>query len=355
MEKIAKRFLKIFIIVGIALLACLLIALVASAIVKNAGKKSMLSKNLIQAPRIETPTVIQIDNSDSSWQSERILYNGNFYEYNSDIITFLVMGIDKADEEVTKVYGEIDGGQADALFLVVFNLRDKSIGIIGINRNTMTDVDIFDEYGNYVTTTNAQIAVQHGFGDGMEESCELEKEAVSKLFYSLPIHGYAAINMSAIPTINDSVGGVDVTPKYSFTAGDYSFVEGETVTLAGNMAYEYLCNRDISKAGSSDLRLQRQKEYLLSFIKKTILLTKDKPFIAADIYNAIEAQMTTDITRSEVFFLSATTKDYDFSSDNFILMPGYTKVGDYFEEFYPDEDALLELMLDEFYEKVNIG
>ncbi len=355
MGKSSKRFLKIFIIVGIALLTCFLIGLAVSLMVKTAGKKSMLSKNLIQAPRIENPTVIQVENDDSSWQSERILHNGTIYSYNKDIITFLVMGIDKLDEEVSEVYGEIDGGQADALFLVVFNLRDKTINIIGINRNTMTDVDIFDEYGNYVTTTTAQIAVQHGFGDGVEGSCELQKQAVSKLFYSLPIHGYAAVNMSAIPTMNDAVGGVDVTPRYSFSAGDYDFVEGETVRLDGNMAYEYLCNRDTKKAGSSDQRLQRQKDYLLAFIKKTIALTKDKPFIAADIFSAIEPQMTTDITRSEVFFLSTTTKDYSFSSDSFILMQGYTKVGDYFEEFYPNEEALLELMLDVFYEKDGIS
>ncbi len=355
MGRIAKKFLKIFIIVGIVLFTCVLIALVVSTIVKNAGKKSMLSKNLIQAPRIDNPAVTQVIDGDSSWQSDRILHNGTIYEYNKDIITFLIMGIDKLDEEVHETYGEIDGGQADALFLVVFNLRDKTINIIGINRNTMTDVDIFDENGNYLTTTTAQIAVQHGFGDGVEGSCELQKQAVSKLFYSLPIHGYAAVNMSAIPTMNDAVGGVEVTPRYSFSTGDYDFVEGERVCLAGNMAYEYLCERDITKAGSSDLRLQRQKEYLLAFIKKTIALTKDKPFIAADIFSAIEPQMTTDITRSEVFFLSTTTRDYSFSSDSFILMQGYTQVGEYFEEFYPNEEALLDLMLDVFYEKDGIS
>ena len=54
------------------------------------------------------------------------------YDYNDDIITFLVMGIDKMDEEVSSVYGEINGGQADALFLVVFNPHDKTTKIIGI-------------------------------------------------------------------------------------------------------------------------------------------------------------------------------------------------------------------------------
>nr|WP_330369769.1 LCP family protein [Butyrivibrio sp. FCS014] len=79
-----------------------------------------------------------------------------------------------------------------------------------LNRNSMTDVDIYDEYGRYQNTVVAQIATQHGFGNGMEESCNYQVKAVSNMFYQLPIHGYAAINMSAIPIINDEVGGVDV-------------------------------------------------------------------------------------------------------------------------------------------------
>ena len=51
---------------------------------------------------------------------------------------------------------------------------------------------------------------------------------MSNLFYQLPIHGYAAINMSAIATINDAVGGVDVTPEYDFEIKDYSFKKGHS-------------------------------------------------------------------------------------------------------------------------------
>ena len=52
---------------------------------------------------------------------------------------------------------------------------------------------------------------KHGYGDGMELSCERSVAAVSRLFYNLPISGYAAINMGAIPALNDAVGGVQVT------------------------------------------------------------------------------------------------------------------------------------------------
>ena len=167
-----------------------------------------------------------------TWQEGWVKYHDTIYEYNEDIMTFLVMGIDK-DSDAVKVAEGTDGGQADALFLVVMNPQDKSIKIIGINRNTMTDIDLYDEEGAYITTTKAQIAVQHGFGDGMEESCEYQCRAVANLFYNLPIHGYAAVNMSAIPTINDAVGGIKVTVLEDMTAIDDNFVKYELVHLIG--------------------------------------------------------------------------------------------------------------------------
>ena len=42
--------------------------------------------------------------------------NGRIYEYNDDIMTFLIMGIDK-NGEVQNNRDATDGGQADALFL----------------------------------------------------------------------------------------------------------------------------------------------------------------------------------------------------------------------------------------------
>ena len=107
----------------------------------------------------------------------QILYEGKPYTLNTDLITILVMGIDKLDTVVQEAEDETDGGQADALFLVALNPHKKTINIIGINRNTMADIDIYDEQGNCVDTVRAQIAVQHGFGDGREKSIRRKQSA----------------------------------------------------------------------------------------------------------------------------------------------------------------------------------
>lgn len=101
------------------------------------------------------------------------------YNYNEDILTFLFMGID--GEGAAEGYA--DGGRADALFLFVLNPHDETMSLIPINRDTMTEVDVYDAQGNYKNTVTAQVCVQYGFGDGGRESCEYQIEAVSNLFY----------------------------------------------------------------------------------------------------------------------------------------------------------------------------
>lgn len=68
-----------------------------------------------------------------------IRYQGKVYSYKRDCLTFLCMGIDKkgemeASEDLLK------GGQADAIFLAVLDPDEKKISIIGINRDTMTEI-----------------------------------------------------------------------------------------------------------------------------------------------------------------------------------------------------------------------
>lgn len=77
------------------------------------------------------------------WKEGWVRYQDKIYEYNEDILTFLVMGIDKM-EEVTESKDEISGGQSDALFLVIANPDDKSIKILAINRDTMADVVMYN-------------------------------------------------------------------------------------------------------------------------------------------------------------------------------------------------------------------
>lgn len=352
-RKNGTSFIRHFIIISLVIILSITMAVCFVIVLRHVGKEKLKASDAIQKAQVKTAeTELVRQKEPQNWEDDWIIYQGDIYEYNDDITTILIMGIDKTDNKSSEEDEILDEGQADALFLLVINNRDESLKIIGINRNTMTDVDIYDSYGNYLTTQIAQIAVQHGFGDTPEKACELEKIAVSKLFYSLPIHAYAAINMSAIPLINDSVGGIDIIYEESDKSKDSNIEIGKPIHLNGSMAYEYLCERDRNEAGSADFRLQRHKKYLLSLMQKCKKLVVERPTLFKDIYNSLADQITTDMTSDEVYYLLSNAGEYSFDSNNLYLLDGVTNVGEVFEEFYPDNDALLKLMIDVFYVKV---
>lgn len=353
-QKKKKRRTKMLLSTLIGIVLAVSIVFVSFEAVRAIGRSSLKKvEATTRRPVLEQVKTEPIpDAQKEEWKEGWISHSGKVYEYNEDIMTFLIMGIDKKDEVVEEVEEGTDGGQADALFLVVMNPHDKTVRVVGINRNTMTDIDIYNETGAYVSTVEAQIAVQHGFGNGVEKSCEYQKTAVSRLFYNLPIHGYAAINMSAIPMMNDAVGGVDVAVLEDLTAKDSSLVKGKTVHLMGESAFWYVKYRDTNIFGSADSRLARQKQYLNAFIAQAKSAAKQDISVVMNLYQAIAPMMTTDITMNEVAYLAPILLDYTFDSENFLMLKGETVMGKQFEEFYVDEDALYEMILEVFYEEV---
>lgn len=358
------KYKRVLIICG-SVVICILFVVGGFGIVRAVGRNRLYNKAQTTQPDMQLPqeeeTVeepseeaeAEPEPEQTKWKEGWVKYKDKIYEYKEDILTFLVMGIDK-NSDVKEVKEGTDGGQADALFLVVVDSTDKSIKIVGINRNSMTDIKIYDEKGEYVDTVKAQIAVQHGFGNGVEESCEYQKEAVEKLFYGLPIHGYAAVNMSAIPTINDAVGGVDVKVLEDLTKKDKSLVKDERVHLMGKSAFWYVQYRDTSVFASADSRLARQKQYLNSFIAAAKKAAKEDISVVLNLYQAVMPQMVTDVSLDEVAYLAPILLDYRFGTDNFYMMEGEMVMGEKFEEFYPDETALYEMILEVFYEEVNL-
>ncbi len=343
---------SIFLIIWASIMTLIVVLLVGFEVVRIFGKSNLNAKSATSTPMLESQGADPETPASASWQSDWVRYDGGVYDYNDDITTFLIMGIDKNDVVRTVSEGT-SGGQADSLFLLVIDPRKQAIRIIGINRNSMTDVDIYDEYGRYQNTVVAQIATQHGFGDGMEKSCEYQVKAVSNMFYQLPIHGYAAINMSAIPSINDKVGGVDVTVLADLTRWDESLYEGAQVHLEGQQSYTYVKCRDINIYGSSDSRLDRQRQYLNEFIEAARKASRENPNTAVELFSEISDMMVTDISADEISYLAPLITRYSFDPEDLKMIEGRTQKNGEFEEFIIDEDDLYKTILDVFYEKID--
>lgn len=292
----------------------------------------------------------EVQSSDTDLQQESenyISYNGQRYQHNDHIRTYLYMGIDK-DGPVTEAEDSVSGGQSDAMFLIVVDSGNKTISILSINRNSMTDVDVYDKDGNFVATNELQICLQHGFGDGMRTSCQRTVDAVSNLLYGEKIDGYISMNMDAMPMMNDSIGGVTVEVLDDLTAPsrNVSLHKGEMVTLNGDEAYVYLRSRDINEFDSATQRLNRQMQYIQAFVKQA--KTQDTKSLIAT-YDAMTDYIVTNI---DVPSLVDKLTSYEFDDSRMYTVPGETQMGEQYEEYHVDEDALYQLMLNIFYEPV---
>ena len=340
------------------LILCLVVVLFFSTfiVLKSVGRNSLKKHaNEVANQELSGNLNDEIENLDEPLELEegQILVEGKVYEYNDDIMTFLCMGVDSRNGiEKEKTPGK--AGQADAQLLVVVNPRKEEINVIAINRDTMTDIEIYDTAGMYLGEEEAQITLQYAYGNGREKSCQLMEQAVSKLFYGIPIHGYGALDMQSIAALNDAVGGVEVTVLEDMTRHRWNWKEGTNVLLKGEEALIYIRERDSAskELGTNIKRVERQKQYLNNYVSKLKDKMKQDITFPINLLNKVKKHFVTSLSVDEIAYMADTLLGYDFSMENIISIPGESKMGEKHEEFYIDDEALKQIVIDVFYEQI---
>ena len=349
-NSLTERFLVAGLILG-----CVVVLFFSTyAVLKSVGKNS-LKKHADEVVNQELSNQLndEKENIDEPLELEegQILVKGEVYEYNKDILTFLCMGVDSRSG-IAKEKTPGKAGQADALLMVVVNPREEEIHVIAINRDTMTDIEIYDTGSMYLGEEEAQITLQYAYGDGREKSCQLMENVVSRLFYGIPIHGYGALSMQSIATLNDAVGGVEVTVLEDMTKFKGSWTKGTRIKLTGEDALLYIQRRDTSRAESNLGRVERQKQYLTAYVKQLKNKMKEDVTFPVTLLGQIQKHMVTSLSVQEITYLADTLLGYEFSMENIISIPGESRMGEKYEEFYVDEEALKQIVIDVFYDKV---
>ena len=371
---------RIAIIIGLVIV--LLVGAIAGAyaIIKDNGRKSLLNSDVVQeydgryVGRINCSIHDRIDvenlyTAGGAGDNEIIanvagnknfdlIYNHKKYIYNSDIINLLVLGIDDIDV-VKEKEGLYNGGQSDAIYMLSLDTSNKKFWLVQVPRDAVAYVDIYDEEGNITKSIEAQITVQHGFGNGLEESNYRSAKAISRMFYGLPIHSTTSANMGGVIAVNDAIGGVTVQSLYTFTTygNDYgtneTFIEGETYNLMGTSAYNYIHFRDINRMNTSSERLARQKQYLNSFFNSAWSTIAHNPTKIIDIYNTAMDYIITDLSTSEMVTLVSEAAECSFGG--IYTLEGKVRDGQQFgesEHFDLDQDKLKEYLINNYYIEV---
>lgn len=282
------------------------------------------------------------------WDEHRTVYiDGTAYLPKKNVSTYLLIGVDK-DEEVKSNYSYINDARADFLVMLVVNDKDKSYSIVHVNRDTMSEVDVLGIGNKKVETVNAQIALAHTYGDGMEVSCRNTVKSVSSLFFGAPIETYISLNFGAVPILNDYVGGVTITVPEDLTDIDPRFTKGAVVKLNGNDAKSYVRSRQGVQDESNTSRMARQRTYMEAYMNSVIAKGyDDESFLMT--YANIAPYTVTNFNSSDASALFDKIDTYEYLGMRTI--DGELNYDDEYVRFFADKESLKKIAVDLLYDK----
>ena len=280
-----------------------------------------------------------------------VVYKGVTYYYNEDLSTILFIGVDKEKYEDNGVSG--DAGQADTVILTVVNQKTGETRMIPLSRSTMVAVDQYNTDGSYWKQENVQLAVSFAYGTTIDENCKNVAKAVSRILYGMPVHRYVTMDLSAIPQLNDAVGGVTVDCLEDLTDVDETWTQGAQITLHGKQAETYVRHRKTTitdeNQDNNAPRMERQKQYVNNFIHTLLSRMKGNVFIPLRLYRDVGDDIYSDVTTSEIVYYTSMIVSKGFNN-SILSINGSVKHGK-FTEFYPNDEELYQLILDTFYER----
>ena len=278
-------------------------------------------------------------------ERKTIVRDGVEYFPRQDQDIFLVIGTD-VEGPVEASGRQYNDGQADSIFLLIFDKSAEEVRLLTLNRDSMVTMPALDENGYPSGTYYGHLAQSHAFGSGLEDSCENTRQTVSDLLGGIEIDHYVSFNLDAIALANDAVGGVTVMVTDDFSEVASELPLGE-VTLYGDMAETFVRGRKDVGDQQNTSRMERQKVYLESFLDELRASLNESETFALHLYEEISPYMVTDCS---VTVFSEILSQYDDYALVEILSPeGESVRGEQYMEFYLDEEALDELALRLFF------
>ena len=283
------------------------------------------------------------------YQYDRIIeVDGVKYRERKRVTTILLLGIDR-DTDQAEDADYFNGGLADFERLIVIDEGRKKVFQLQIDRDTITPITILGPLGDELGKAPRQICVAHSFGDGAETSRRYAVDAVSEFLLGSPVNFCIALRMDGISVLNDLVGGIEVTLDDDFSNIEPGWTKGATVTLMGDQAETFVRRRMDVSDGTNESRMRRQQQYIDKLAAKLMRrFSNNKNFIGT-VYDALEDYMSTDISRGRL--INEVWNAKNFERPDLLTLPGEHVVNEYNNmEFYVEEGAVQQLVLELFYE-----
>lgn len=287
--------------------------------------------------------------SDGFGQLRTVAWRDAEYREKPAVTTILLAGIDKTEDSVTTAANEYrNGGQADFLLLLAIDHTDKKIHQLQIDRDTMTDVVTLGVFGNETGTRNMQICLAHGFGKTPQDNARYTIRAVRNLLEGIEIDGYYMISYTAIPILNDTLGGVTVHIADDMTSVNPAWTKGAEVTLRGKEAESFVRARMGIGEGSNRERMVRQNEFMQQALSQMNRKTQEDLTFGETLIKSLQQMAVTNLTVRQLE--EELNKAYGY-----MVLPVDHPAGSYclgedgFVEFHMQEGAAVEWVLEHMY------
>lgn len=204
---------------------------------------------------------------------------------NGEPITILLTGIDSG----ALYYEDVEETRTDVMMVFTINPKTNESTVVSIPRDALgvqSDTDEFDKlnhaYMNY---------------DGIEGTINSLQR-----YLDIPIDYYVNVNMQGFMDVIDALGGVEITPTLSFTQNEVSFTEGETRTLSGLEAMQYVRMRKSDPEGDIG-REKRQQQLIEAVVDKVISLGTITNY--NEILDVLGDDVKTNVTVDNMFALQS--------------------------------------------------
>lgn len=358
-EWVKALLITLLIIIGI-------LGIVIVLLLHKWQRATYLTADMFQASEaagISVHKINELDEAPEKTQTKKyqedvtITYNGKKYRYNDNLINILVMGIDdyglKGDKDT-----DANPYQADTIVLGTVDAVKKTVSFMSIPRDTVASIKVLDLNDEVATVKKGPIAIQHSFGTQGERTNEAVVDAVSNLLYSVPISRYVSVDITAIPDINDSLGGITVDIPEDLTKWNPKMKAGtKDYLLLNKDAVIFVARRDTGIDDSAMGRMKRQVMYLKKLFPAVKARTAENITYPIALYNSEADKVKTNLTIDEMTYLAKLLLDLELSDEDIVSVPGEMKriepgeIEDYEYEmgYIVDEDALKQLIVDRFY------
>lgn len=163
---------------------------------------------------------------------------------NNEPFSILILGVEPETE------GSIEEGQSDIMIVATVNPEKESMVMTNIPGNLLTEISGQD--------SENIISKAYELG-GISTAVNTTQELLQ-----VPIDYTLTVNLNGISDIINALGEVTVTSTATFDQNGYSFVEGQTYTMDGEMALAYI--GDIDEAIQSTQRQDRARQVVSSIV-----------------------------------------------------------------------------------------